>query len=427
MTTAITQQQHRDVYHVYPGAILQVLDHYSRTTGRGGGKSGAERMTVGTVMGYRTTTTTTTTADDHDHDDEEGEEVDGGSVTTTTHHHHITHCYPELVSSSGEVVRIDVEHHRSMYDMHRKVHPGSGASILGWYNTTTTSGRSTTTGSGSSTGMMSDLESTLYGFYRDRINITETANNGNINAADGGGDSDGDDDRDDDGGEQHAAGLDVVDGGDQQQHGPSLPLMLMVDIGALLLTGSSSSGNNNNNAAAAAPVLSVYRGSSGSSVMNMNMMMVDRVDDHRVVRESRGVGIGGGDVGVSGGNKKNVAAAAAASSVATRRQLLSSVYTMVTNILEAQSGDEVVRECVHDAVENVVNNLQLLQQQQEEQEGDEEGQVAVDGGRSTMLGVDSVVQDMLVSMYVTGSISSQQEGGVKGVVNLSERLVAGLL
>lgn len=79
---------------IHPVALFSILDHYLRRTD-------AQERVIGTLLGTRTETEI---------------EVHG--------------CFAVLHSETSEQVAVDMEYHRTMYELHHKVHPKE--TIVGW-------------------------------------------------------------------------------------------------------------------------------------------------------------------------------------------------------------------------------------------------------------------------------------------------------
>ncbi|EJD01517.1 Mov34-domain-containing protein [Fomitiporia mediterranea MF3/22] len=82
---------------IHPVVLFTILDHYLRRT------DDQERV-IGTLLGTRTET-----------------EIE------------VHNCFAVLHSETSERVAVDMEYHRTMYDLHHKVHPKEV--IVGWYST----------------------------------------------------------------------------------------------------------------------------------------------------------------------------------------------------------------------------------------------------------------------------------------------------
>ncbi|KAI5118024.1 hypothetical protein M0805_004889 [Coniferiporia weirii] len=82
---------------IHPVALFSILDHYLRRTD-------AQERVIGTLLGTRTET-----------------EIE------------VHNCFAVLHSETSEQVAVDMEYHRTMYELHHKVHPKEV--IVGWYST----------------------------------------------------------------------------------------------------------------------------------------------------------------------------------------------------------------------------------------------------------------------------------------------------
>ena len=80
---------------IHPVALFSILDHYLRRTD-------AQERVIGTLLGTRTET-----------------EIEVHS------------CFAVLHSETSEQVAVDMDYHRTMYDLHHKVN--SKETIVGWY------------------------------------------------------------------------------------------------------------------------------------------------------------------------------------------------------------------------------------------------------------------------------------------------------
>lgn len=81
---------------VHPVALLSILDHYLRRTD-------AQERVIGTLLGIRS--------------------ADGSEVEVRS-------SFAVLHSETSEQVAVDMEYHRTMYDLHHKVNPKEV--IVGW-------------------------------------------------------------------------------------------------------------------------------------------------------------------------------------------------------------------------------------------------------------------------------------------------------
>ncbi|KAH8118704.1 Mov34-domain-containing protein [Phellopilus nigrolimitatus] len=82
---------------IHPVALFSILDHYLRRTD-------TQERVIGTLLGTRTET-----------------EIE------------VHNCFAVLHSETSEQVAVDMEYHRTMYELHHKVHPKQV--IVGWYST----------------------------------------------------------------------------------------------------------------------------------------------------------------------------------------------------------------------------------------------------------------------------------------------------
>ncbi|TDL29858.1 Mov34-domain-containing protein [Rickenella mellea] len=82
---------------IHPVALFSILDHYLRRTD-------AQERVIGTLLGTRTET-----------------EIE------------VRNCFAVLHSETSEQVAVDMEYHRTMYELHQKVNPKEV--IVGWYST----------------------------------------------------------------------------------------------------------------------------------------------------------------------------------------------------------------------------------------------------------------------------------------------------
>src|SRR5438477_12843395 len=80
---------------IHPVALFSILDHYLRRTD-------AQDRVIGTLLGTRTET-----------------EIE------------VRSSFPVLHSETSEQVAVDMEYHRTMYELHHKVSPKEV--IVGWY------------------------------------------------------------------------------------------------------------------------------------------------------------------------------------------------------------------------------------------------------------------------------------------------------
>lgn len=79
---------------IHPVALFSILDHYLRRTD-------AQERVIGTLLGTRTDT-----------------EIE------------VHNCFAVLHSETSEQVAVDMEYHRTMYELHHKVNPKEV--IVGW-------------------------------------------------------------------------------------------------------------------------------------------------------------------------------------------------------------------------------------------------------------------------------------------------------
>ena len=80
---------------IHPVALFSILDHYLRRTD-------AQERVIGTLLGTRTDT-----------------EIE------------VHNCFAVLHSETSEQVAVDMEYHRTMYELHHKVNPKEV--IVGWW------------------------------------------------------------------------------------------------------------------------------------------------------------------------------------------------------------------------------------------------------------------------------------------------------
>ncbi|KIK67779.1 hypothetical protein GYMLUDRAFT_36558 [Collybiopsis luxurians FD-317 M1] len=92
---------------IHPVALFSILDHYLRR------KDDQDRV-IGTLLGTRTT----------------GTNPDTNSETVTIE---VRSSFAVLHSETSEQVAVDMEYHRTMYELHHKVNPKEV--IVGWYST----------------------------------------------------------------------------------------------------------------------------------------------------------------------------------------------------------------------------------------------------------------------------------------------------
>jgi translation initiation factor 3 subunit F len=82
---------------ILPMVYFGILDHYSR-------RLGGQHRVIGTLLGT----------------------VNGGKIE-------VTNCFPVPHNETDEQVAVDMDYHRSMYELHRQVNPKEV--IVGWYAT----------------------------------------------------------------------------------------------------------------------------------------------------------------------------------------------------------------------------------------------------------------------------------------------------
>ncbi|KAF5393171.1 hypothetical protein D9757_001296 [Collybiopsis confluens] len=92
---------------IHPVALFSILDHYLRR------KDDQDRV-IGTLLGTRTT----------------GTDPDTSSETVTIE---VCSSFAVLHSETSEQVAVDMDYHRTMYELHHKVSPKE--IIVGWYST----------------------------------------------------------------------------------------------------------------------------------------------------------------------------------------------------------------------------------------------------------------------------------------------------
>jgi translation initiation factor 3 subunit F len=90
---------------IHPVALFSILDHYLRR------KDDQDRV-IGTLLGVRTSG---------------GSSGSGGSETETVE---VRSSFAVLHSETSEQVAVDMEYHRTMYELHHKVNPKEV--IVGW-------------------------------------------------------------------------------------------------------------------------------------------------------------------------------------------------------------------------------------------------------------------------------------------------------
>lgn len=89
---------------IHPVALFSILDHYLRR------KDDQERV-IGTLLGVRSTSTNSTDISEIE----------------------VRSSFAVLHSETSEQVAVDMEYHRTMYELHHKVNPKE--IIVGWYST----------------------------------------------------------------------------------------------------------------------------------------------------------------------------------------------------------------------------------------------------------------------------------------------------